>query len=409
MPYPNLRPRKRKKKPRGRPTKDGSLLSCNQPSLGMLFVTAPNGSTSLNSYRPQRLRWVQAAGMNPGNFKDPTAWSYDCIEQTQWSGQFTSKPSGGGTSLWNGSLSINSNFSEESVVAIGSWDGYRAELYNRALTRLNEKIRGSLDLALALAEAGATARMLHSLANFRNFVHGIRSGNVNPFGGGSADLANGWLQFQYGWRPLMGDIFSAADESLRVIINEIAEVSASASQPIGGVRLQRTAPSINGPNWPNVPYERLIDSGRQSCRISVRYDVGAAFDISRWTSMNPVSIAWEIIPYSFVVDWFVDISSYIRNFETALLYSNRFRGGYMSECYGYDATGIIKSGYSRLDVPSGVTYGITSGTSKVRRRTFARTVLSSHPLPRLPSFKAKLGWQRYLSAAALVTQLFAHK
>jgi hypothetical protein len=108
-----------------------------------------------------------------------------------------------------------------------------------------------------------------------------------------------------------------------------------------------------------------------------------------------------------VVDWFYDVGSYLRAFETALLYQVRFKTGYFSEIYGYD--GVEWTGYQKHDhpFPSNPPH-ITENfgmTKSIKRRRFLRTKLVTYPFPRPPSLKADLGAERLLSLASLLGQL----
>jgi hypothetical protein len=120
--------------------------------------------------------------------------------------------------------------------------------------------------------------------------------------------------------------------------------------------------------------------------------------------MNPLSITWELIPYSFVVDWFVDIGSYLRNFETGLLYNSIFLSGYKSELYRYGAE--LTCGFAQ-HVSGDMKYIARDLNAMTRRVEFSRTVLGTYPLPNRPSIKADLGSSQLLSAAALLRQFLS--
>jgi len=274
---------------------------------------------------------------------------------------------------------------------------YRASVYNTALSRLNEKVRGGIDLGLNLVEAGQTGRMLRSLANFRQYVSDIRRGNIIPYGGSSRDIANGWLQFQYGWRPLLSDIFKVLDEGNRIVLNAIERVSASAKQPLSGSVKTETVHGIPGCAVTHST------TGKMACTIHMKYSVSQGFDLSRWTSLNPVSLTWEVIPYSFVVDWFLDVSSFLRNLETAVLYNAVFMGGYVSELFVDETQCYLPY---KVNVTGNNRDELFNVMGSYRKVWFNRSVLSSYPLPRRPSFEVKLGWQRLVSAGALVRQVF---
>jgi hypothetical protein len=125
------------------------------------------------------------------------------------------------------------------------------------------------------------------------------------------------------------------------------------------------------------------------------------FDIRRWTSLNPASIAWELMPYSFVVDWFYDIGGMLRRFESALLYGKQFKKGYQSELY-YHHSAFQRNGLQDSVLPGYQFYGEL--TAWVRRVQFERIVFASLPTGQLPTIRADLGSSRLLSAAALLSQ-----
>lgn len=272
---------------------------------------------------------------------------------------------------------------------------FDSNVYNACLDKLNDLVRGNLDIAVDLAEAGSTARMIKNLAKFTRYVKGF----------GPKRWANEWLEYQYGWKPLLSSVYGAAEEIRRTVLNSVSHVQARHSVPVPV-------------NWPkNIPGSRIFASfpsfnptdfwgfASVGCKIGMTYNVNDGFDPARWASLNPLSIAWELCPYSFVVDWFYDVGSFLRNTETALLYRSSFRSGYVSE-WGrldarYRAQGSL-SGYSTGQ--NGHDYIWDVGYAR-RWCQFRRTLLSSYPFPRVPSFKADLGSSRLISAAALLGQL----
>lgn len=271
----------------------------------------------------------------------------------------------------------------------------RSALYNRALSDLNEKSRGSLDLSISLAEAGQTKRMIKSVGAFTDFAKYAGLGGVVA---GTRALANGWLQYRYGWKPLMNDVFLAADEGIRIVINKLEHFHARAKTPMKGtVNPRQTVDGVQ------VPTEVEM-KGVQSCQfnLSLRMPDGT-FDPTRWTSMNPISIGWELIPYSFVVDWFVDVGGYLRNIETALLYNTRFHSGSFSELYAIQTEERI--GLHQDKDSGGVNRKWERMTCYHKDVQFLRTVLTSYPLPRKPTFQVDLGAGKLITAAALLRQL----
>jgi hypothetical protein len=268
-----------------------------------------------------------------------------------------------------------------------------AWIYNAALDRLNEKVRGSLDLSVDLAEIGSTRRMLRSLGKLERYVKGV----------GPKRWANEWLELQYGWMPLVNTIFGAADESFHHILNRLSRFEAVYRVPI--------SPTVQIAHITEAPITVPVNIEQyrsfQGCKIGLALELPAdKFDLARWTSLNPVSLAWERLPYSFVVDWVFDVGSYLRAFETALIYNVAFRKGYVTHWTRMNA------GYTARRSGAGVLVGSRSVDFWSIDMSYyyyfcqmQRTKLLSYPFPRPPTFHVDMGWRRMISAAALLTQL----
>lgn len=320
-----------------------------------------------------------------GNMHDPNSWSYTVNFQVEIKGKLD-RFSLGVPYYQVGYYGANSPHPVPPT-----WD--RTSMYNRALEKLNFKVRGNLDLGVALAESGSTYRMLKGVADLVRYAEDyVRRPKWK-------DGANLYLQWKYGWKPLCQDIFGAADEAIRQVFNELERVEARVSEPLPSSQ-NGVWSGVNG--IPNVPFVRRT-IGKQSCTFCLDLNISTqAFRLDRWTSLNPVSLAWELIPYSFVVDWVYDVGSYLRSLETALLYGTAFRAGYVSELFVADCIEAQPAPYTAANG-----HKATGCFSELRYRQFVRTKLSSYPLPRKPSFRVDLGASQLFSAAALLTQIFS--
>lgn len=256
-------------------------------------------------------------------------------------------------------------------------------VYNAALDRFNERVRGSIDLSIDLFQASSTARMFKASDKV---VLLAKLARASPKAIGSA-----WLELQYGWKPLLGTIYDVLDKTHKVVYSKSRVVGARYSEfvPTGDTVSQTVEEygQLSG---------RANRSGKYTCEIGALLKTNMDDSAAAYTSLNPFSIAWELLPYSFVVDWFCSVGSYIRNMETSLLYRNTFVSGYRSDGCFFDATWESH----KRPTASGWHYV----HSDLRQRCFRRTMLTKYPAPRLPSFKADLGSSRLLNAAALLSQ-----
>lgn len=258
-------------------------------------------------------------------------------------------------------------------------------LYNRALDELNEKTRGSLDLSVDIAEFGQTVKMFKITDQVIDFTRVFR----RRFGT-LKSAANAWLQYTYGVKPLLGSLYGVAEEIDRFVLNKTEQFRVRVVEKVPLGRFGYYSP--NG--YVYVPTDTRL---KRSITLGVCLDQRDR-DVTRLTSLNPLSIAWELTPYSFVADWFLDVGSYLRNLETSLLYANRFKSGFRTDLVALDGSFDYWSPYQ----PTGWN---NHYVGSCRYRSVTRSVLSSYPVPRLPSFQVNLGSSRLLSAAALLSTL----
>lgn len=124
-------------------------------------------------------------------------------------------------------------------------------------------------------------------------------------------LASVWLEGRYGWRPLMADIDNIKDAITRVY------------PPRQTARATRTS------RLETVRYEQQAFNGLLSTsgmtRVTINETTVRAYCLYDWLASlldsqaafglrvsDIPSAMWELVPYSFVVDWFVNTSAFIK-------------------------------------------------------------------------------------------------
>lgn len=126
-------------------------------------------------------------------------------------------------------------------------------------------------------------------------------------------LADTWLEFSFGAKPLMGDITSAANAAIDIKSDAIRRV-------VGIGEAERTR---NDPDYTSgvlglpivVSYEnRMIWKAGVMYRAGVRTSCNASqgsleriVDAGGFDLANVVPTAWELVPWSFLVDYFVSV------------------------------------------------------------------------------------------------------
>lgn len=117
------------------------------------------------------------------------------------------------------------------------------------------------------------------------------------------DLASAWMSCRYGWVPLIGDI--AALDKLQYDYNKLPKIIAST------YRVGRVEPVhkdygkiVSSYAVRKFRWQAFIDEEKISASLPVRMGL-----------TDPFSIAWELVPLSFVVDWFLPVSHTLKAFE----------------------------------------------------------------------------------------------
>ncbi len=116
-----------------------------------------------------------------------------------------------------------------------------------------------------------------------------------------------YLEFYFGWKPLVGDIYDA----IKVMDSPFNTFSVKSSAK--GSIPDPFNVNTQGQDATYVTSEYLFGEYKQTVRLQADLVITnpnlammESFGIA-----NPLSIAWELVPFSFVVDWFVNVGDYL--------------------------------------------------------------------------------------------------
>lgn len=215
-------------------------------------------------------------------------------------------------------------------------------------------------------------------------------------------LAQNWLELQYGWKPLLQDIHGTADSLARAVHTNsqvyTARGSANVEQSSSGV--------IIGPD--GVAKAGTFNTRTlQSARFGIRYKVDDAWlAFAQQTGFtNPVNLIWEVLPYSFVVDWFLPIGPYLEGLTAGqgLTVIDGYKTLFLRQIHS--AT-VSFDGYFEPYNPNEKSYWIARGKFQREWIKVSRVPLYAFPTAPLPSFKNPLSVTHALNALALLRSAF---
>lgn len=228
---------------------------------------------------------------------------------------------------------------EASAYFGGSWTGIPPDtwainpeaLKRKAFEKSNQE---DWNVAVMVAEGHETLAMLVSLYKLAKnptksltdmFIAACKNRGLNrlttPLGMAFDKTSSAWLTYRYGLKPLISDIESAVDFAKK---RWKLKYRAAKRPNQGGDRsFSRSLVSFNrNPlGSSGIPYgTRLVEesnteSRKDKCVITSDYEFEnymALFTdrLGLRASQAPL-LVWEKIPFSFVVDWFVDIGSWL--------------------------------------------------------------------------------------------------
>ena len=306
---------------------------------------------------------------------------------------------------------------------------FSPELYSRCVSKLSKRADVEMDnLAQDFVQYRQTTNMIASSATrIALSIKALKSGNIsdatkalfhnshrkdsrqgNP--SVSKSLANNWLELQYGWKPLLMDIdgamralahYQQANDYCMTVRASATKESAS-TWPVE-FRNQPAEVGVPIPNpWPSIATgERVF---LHSVRMKLRYKQASALKTfaSQTGFTSPVNLAWELLPYSFVVDWFLPIGPYLESLSA-------FEG--MTFLDGSVTYFVRHKDYAKVSFNGALAYS-PSYDSRVRATydyeivSVTREKLLGFPSNNPPQFKNPISTTHALNALALMRAAF---
>lgn len=219
----------------------------------------------------------------------------------------------------------------------------------------------------------------------------------------SQAASSAWLEYAYGWSPLLNDVYGSAELLAQKFSRQVIDKVTARVQVKRKLHTQHT-PSVFSVAERSLTKTMYVWFGTP----------GYSHTLAQVGLTNPAHLAWELLPYSFVVDWFIPIGNYLASLDATLglqfikggttsfaresyqQFENRSTGS--NSIVPYPTCSGVATGYEVYDKV--VSYG------QRWKVTCVRTPLTEFPGPSFPSFKNPLSMTHAANAIALLTQTF---
>lgn len=285
----------------------------------------------------------------------------------------------------------------------------KPSLINEALIECRSNLKDmSVDLGTAFGERNQTARMIGDTARrLARTVRELRRGRIRnamrelglsskrgaPRG---SNWTQNWLELQYGWKPLLSDVYGACD-ALSKRDKEAWMVTAKGSasrKPIASYHHR-----VPGASW----YD---STARCELGCFVRADACPSKSFSSLASvgvLNPLNVLWELVPYSFVVDWFLPIGSWLSSLDATVGFE--FRG--VTQTY-FELVEGLANGVTHEEKASNLLF-LNEWVAYKRQLTVDRIVLTTLPQAGFPSLKDPISLGHMANGLSLLAQAFGRR
>lgn len=187
---------------------------------------------------------------------------------------------------------------------------YMANLENEVLSKLLQKASESpIDVGVFMGELPETLTAIHeSVQRILRGYKAVRKGDFKAarkaFGNYAKDLPSNlsseWLGWSLGWKPLLSDIYGAI-EYLQ-------------SEPVRERELVRIEHKkiVNVTLTSDSAYD-YVGTPEKGVKAAAYYRVEDRFyvTLNKLGLLNPLAVAWELLPASFVIDYLIPVGSFL--------------------------------------------------------------------------------------------------
>jgi hypothetical protein len=200
----------------------------------------------------------------------------------------------------------------------------------------------------------------------------------------SKDVSGRWLEIQYGWLPALSSCYEAGKAFEALSLDRSGRVEVKSTRWDSG-----DASCFPDPSFGYTAPSNCFVKSKITCELNEEVSFARSLGLQ-----DPLSVAWELTPFSFVFDWFLPVGAYLQNLAVIPSLQGRFM------------TSVYQGAFSQVGTTSNPGFIGTKRKLSIYR---VRRTVTSGLTTQLPTFvdpvKA-MTWNRIYNAVSLAHQLF---
>lgn len=304
---------------------------------------------------------------------------------------------------WGGDLSFEGVYNRTVIES----------LRRRGIVECKQKMLDSkLDLAESLVDIDKTVGLIAKRASqVLTAWHHVRKGQLDKalhvlglrkrHWKDPNNLAKAWLEMQYGWLPLINDVFGAVEVVKDLLGDPLAHHSYAK-------RRVRESLWIRGIGGNSDDWGSQSQSSESFAEVETKFrfrieDSVLAY-ITSFQLSNPLYVLWVSVPFTFVVDWFVPIGDWLSSLTATL--GLKFVDGYQTT--KTFASSTVQARRRRASVWAYWSFkrNLQPAKSRIEMGCIQRAPLMSWPMS-YTYFKFPFSSPQRIASAIALTQLTA--
>lgn len=264
-------------------------------------------------------KWYRQKPPFPPSGRPPCPYtSYFCSIRTR---------SGAGNASTAGSSALYSSLS-----SFSNLDGIVDRATNKAYAKFRDSVNEQAMMLVNIAErqqaVDSLVKNVNRLGNCFALLRGgqrhaaMKALGLKPSGdkwSRPRDASGIFLEWHFGWLPLLADIHATCN-----ILQE--DWTATIAVGKGSARTSKTKP-MSPWTWSQAMHLSV----HVLMQATVRVRNPNLHRASQLGLINPMSVAWELVPFSFLVDWFIPVGDFLSSYTdfVGLDLENAFTTTYM--------------------------------------------------------------------------------